>query len=217
MSVKNYHAFIRAARKHGGLSLPAARKVAKKVAARLDRPVKGVDVKKHPRIFRESIPKNARRKAAGLSVRSKRAGATVRKQTRPAASSRNAAASKSAVGRIPAGKKQAARGGSVSRQAQSARSSRVVVVPPAKVEYVSTPEYSKSKGGGRLQLQIHIMGPSGLNKQVLDEIAEGWLTNGKTPSGIEVKALGWNGKNPTTDGRGMRVARSNFRAIPFTF
>lgn len=84
---------------------------------------------------------------------------------------------------------------------------------------MSTPEYTKGgrKGGFRLQLQIHVIGPPGMKKRELDKIAEGWLTNGKTPSGIEVKALGWNGKNPTTDGRGMRVARSNFRAIPFTF
>ena len=224
MSVKNYHAFIRAARKHGGLSLPAARKVAKKVAARLDRPVKGVDVQKHPRIFRESLNAAQRRKATGLAARSKRAGSKVGQQTRPASSPRSAAASKPAVGRIPARAKPAARGGAVPGKAQQAGPSRMVVkgeqVSLGKpFEYVSSPEYTKGgrKGGFRLQLQIHIIGPGGLTKKRLDAIAEDWLTNGKTPAGIEVKALGWNGKNPTADGRGMRVARSNFRAIPFTF
>jgi hypothetical protein len=176
--------------------------------------VKGVDVQKHPRIFSESLSAAQRRKKAGLAAPSKRAKPAVRKQVRTASGARNAAASKPAVGRVPAGKKQATRSVASSGKAQQAGPSRLVVTP---TEYISTPEYQKGNGGGRLQLQIHIMGPSGLSKRALDKIAEGWLNNGQTPSGIEVRALGWNGKNPTTDGRGMRVARSNFRAIPFTF
>ena len=59
-TIRNYNAWIKAARKAaaktGGLSLPAARKSYRKMAARVDRPLRGTDVKKHPRIFRESIP-----------------------------------------------------------------------------------------------------------------------------------------------------------------
>jgi len=82
LSVRNYHAWIRAARKAskktGGLSLPAARKAYKKMADRVGRPLKGTDVQRHPRIFRESIPGSAggfKRRAA--SVRS--ANAKVKK------------------------------------------------------------------------------------------------------------------------------------------
>lgn len=214
MSTKNYQAFLKAARKRdGGLSLPAARKVYKKVAARLGRSPKGVDVKKHPRIFRESLPAAARRRISGLSK--------VRKSTKASSAANTGGKSRpgSVVGRIPAGKKSATRGGVVSRKAQQAGPSRLVVKPPAPVEYVSTPEYKKGgpKGGGLLQLQIHIIGPPGLRKSALDKVAERWLTDGSTPPGIEVKALGWNGKNPTQESRGMRVARSDFRHIPFTF
>lgn len=60
MSLRNYNAWIRAARKAsektGGLSLPAARKAYRKMSAKLDRPLKGVDVKNHPIIFKRSIP-----------------------------------------------------------------------------------------------------------------------------------------------------------------
>jgi hypothetical protein len=60
VSIRNYNAWIKAARKAadktGGLSLPAARKAYRKMAGRVGRPLKGVDVKKHPRIFKESIP-----------------------------------------------------------------------------------------------------------------------------------------------------------------
>lgn len=59
-SNRSYHAFIRAARKDGGLSLPAARKVYRKVSERLGVPAKAVDVKRHPRIFKESLLKRDR-------------------------------------------------------------------------------------------------------------------------------------------------------------
>jgi len=216
VSVKNYHAFIRAARKHGGLSLPAARKVAKKVAARLDRPVKGVDVQKHPRIFRDALTAAQRRKKAGLSAPSKRRSGMLRKQTGASTRASSAGVKRSAVGRIPAGKKQAARGGAAPGKAQQAGPSRLVV---AREEYISSPEYTKSnrsKGVFHLQLQIHINGPAGLNKKQLDRIAADWLKDGSKPNGFEVRALEWNGKE-TKDPRVMRVARSNFRAIPFTF
>ncbi len=66
MSIRNYNAFLKAARKAskrtGGLSLPAARKVYKTMAARLGRPLKGTDVRKHPRIFGES--ERTRKRAA---------------------------------------------------------------------------------------------------------------------------------------------------------
>lgn len=236
MSVKNYHAFIRAARKHGGLSLPAARKVAKKVAARLDRPVKGVDVQKHPRIFRESLSAASRRKAAGLSARSKRiARSGASGSTGAVARGRGAASNRpsASMARVSRNAKSNPRGVSSSGRKSSGKTrspgpSRLVVGKPRSggmtdfsgpMEYISTPEYTKRgrKGGFHLQLQIHIIGPAGLTKKKLDRIAEGWLERGETSSGIEVKALGWNGKNPTQERRGMRVARTNFRHIPFTF
>ena len=58
---RHYQAWLKAARKAsqktGGLSLPAkdARKAYRKMAERLDRPPMGVDVKRHPRIFKESL------------------------------------------------------------------------------------------------------------------------------------------------------------------
>src|SRR5579872_1250644 len=68
MSRRSYHAFIRAARKTGGLSLPAARRVYKKVSDRLGEPAKAVDVKRHPRIFRESLLKRDREKVKKIDT-----------------------------------------------------------------------------------------------------------------------------------------------------
>jgi hypothetical protein len=87
MSVRNYHAFIKAARKTGGLSLPAVRKTYQKMKARLGRAPKGTDVKKHPRIFKESIPVKAggiKRKPAGFRAASSRKRAAPGKATKPA-------------------------------------------------------------------------------------------------------------------------------------
>jgi hypothetical protein len=72
MSTRSYHAFIKAARKTGGLSLPAARKAYHKMKDRLGRQPKGIDVKKHPRIFKQSLVSKSRKtnssaKAAGVA------------------------------------------------------------------------------------------------------------------------------------------------------
>lgn len=226
MSVKNYHAFIRAARKAaaktGGLSLPAARKVYRKVKARLDRDPKGVDVQKHPRIFRESLPNKSRRKAAGLAARStsklrKQAGKTSSAGTRSGTPVKRVGGS--LVGRVPSKSKSSKGGGAVSgrKSATEKRASGPSRLVVKLIEYVSTPEYTKSgrKGGFHLQLQIHIVALPGLTKKYLDRVAIDWLAGKGTPNGVEVKALGWNGKQPTEDNRGMRVARRNFSRIPF--
>lgn len=220
MSIRNYQAWLRAARKAakktGGLSLPAARKAYKKMAARVGRPLKGVDVSKHPRIFKDSLPAANRKPASAYRV------GPVRKQAGAVASrgvKRSSAGA--AKGRIQPTTKPAARGGAVPGQAQQARAKGLVVTKPERlsqdfVEYISTPEYSKKgKGGGYLQLQIHITGPSGMKKRELDRVAIDWIHGKGTPNGITVKALGWNGKEPTSEGRGMRIARRNFSHIPF--
>lgn len=75
MARRNYNAWIKAARaasaKTGGLSLPAARKAYKIASERLGRPLRGVDVRIHPRIFKEAIPV----KSGGLRAKSGSAGA----------------------------------------------------------------------------------------------------------------------------------------------
>lgn len=222
MSTRNYQAWLRAARKAakktGGLSLPAARKAYKKMAARVGRPLKGVDVSKHPRIFRDSLP--AKNRSATRSIASggfrKQAGAA----TRASAVSQRQRGGQGAR-RIPAATKPATRGGAVSGKAQPAGAKGLVVSSQSErmkpTEYVSTPEYTRLKDFSTLQVQIHIMGPSGMKKKQLDDIAEEWLSSGETPNGIEVRSIGWNGKRPVTDGRGMRKARSDFAYIPFTF
>ena len=58
MSRRNYNAFIRAARKTGGLSLPAARKTYRVMTERLGAPAKGINVKSNPVIFRQSATKS---------------------------------------------------------------------------------------------------------------------------------------------------------------
>lgn len=209
MSTRNYQAWLKAARRAakrtGGLSLPAARKAYRKMAAHVGRPLKGTDVKSHPIIFRKSLPAKNRKTTRSVAGVKQQAGKAI---------TRSKTGVRGLKGPQGPAAQRGARGGAVPGKAQQAGPPRVVVT-----EYVSSPEYKKlgPKGGFRLQLQVHITGPSGMNKKQLDRIAEDWLRNGKTPSGIEVKALGWNGKNPTRDGRGMRVARSNFRHIPFAF
>ena len=69
MSIRNYNAFLKAARRTGGLSLPAARIKYRKVSERLGRPAKGTDVRNHPRIFRDSLSKRERAKLATTAVR----------------------------------------------------------------------------------------------------------------------------------------------------
>jgi hypothetical protein len=69
VSIRNYNAFLRAARRTGGLSLPVARKAYRKVSARLNRPAKGIDVRNHPRIFRDALSKRERAKLAATPVR----------------------------------------------------------------------------------------------------------------------------------------------------
>jgi len=69
VSIKNYNAFLRAARRTGGLSLPAARKVYRKVSKRLGRSAKGIDVRNHPRIFRDALSKRERANLPSKKVR----------------------------------------------------------------------------------------------------------------------------------------------------
>ena len=169
MSVRNYHAFIKAARKTGGLSLPAARKTYQKMKARLDRAPKGTDVLKHPRIFKASIPATRGRKSsgAGLSAVRKQAGKTpggANKSGGKRTASGGRTSGRAAVGRIPNKPQPSTRGVSKARrespaQERAARPSRVVVntledlyaflddyedfEPVDDDEYVSTVEYKK--------------------------------------------------------------------------
>ena len=228
MSIRNYNAFLKAARKAasktGGLSLPAARKAYKKMSARVGRPLKGIDVKKHPRIFKESIPvksggRNAKR-FTGLSKIRKQTGAASRGSNKGGSEGRGSGGSvkRKTVGGVQGKPQPATRGVSTARRAgptkERAEGSQGMVV----TEYVSTPEYTKrgAKGGFRLQLQIHITGPAGQTKKRLDEIASDWLRGRNVPAGFEVGAFEWNGKKAKTSME-RRVARSHFSGIPFTF
>jgi hypothetical protein len=96
-TIRNYNAWIKAARKAaaktGGLSLPAARKAYKKMAARVGRPLKGTDVKLHPRIFRESIPK----RSGGRAAPKRTAAVRVARAPGPAAPSKPAVAERAVV------------------------------------------------------------------------------------------------------------------------
>lgn len=132
MSVKNYHAWIRAARKAskktGGLSLPAARKAYQITKERLGRQPKGVDVKKHPRITRESV-----KAAVAPPARAKRTGAAVR----PVVPKKRAAPVKPAV----APRKR--RVGSVEAYLNALGGGFNEFFFEDQVEYVSTAEYRK--------------------------------------------------------------------------
>lgn len=208
MSIRNYNAWLRAARKAasktGGLSLPAARKAYRKMAAHIGRPLKGTDVKKHPIIFKRSIPAKAggiKPRPAGLREASNRKRAVSGKAAKPA--------------RITRPRKSA-------EPIQRPREGPPRTAGPAGglqfTEYVSTPEYTKrgAKGGFHLQLQIHLRGPAGLDKKQLDAIASDWLQGKGLPSGFTASKLEWNNKE-TKDPRVMRVARSHFGRIPFDF
>lgn len=85
-TIRNYNAWIKAARKAadktGGLSLPAARKAYKKMAARVGRPLKGTDVKKHPRIFKESLPKSNQKRTGKDAARNKSTSVSSRRTTK---------------------------------------------------------------------------------------------------------------------------------------
>ena len=68
-SIRNYNAFIRAARKKADLTQGQAKTVYRQMSAKLGRPLSGTDVKKHPRIFKgsERIATGAARKVARLT------------------------------------------------------------------------------------------------------------------------------------------------------
>ena len=53
---------LKAIEKSGNLTMIDARKAYRKMSDRLGRPLKGVDVAKHPRIFRESMARRKRQK-----------------------------------------------------------------------------------------------------------------------------------------------------------
>lgn len=53
-SIRNYNAFIRAARKKSDLTRGQARNVYRQMSQHLGRKLQGVDVAKHPRIFKKS-------------------------------------------------------------------------------------------------------------------------------------------------------------------
>ena len=53
-SIRNYNAFIRAARKKSDLTQGQARNVYRQMSQHLGRKLNGVDVAKHPRIFKKS-------------------------------------------------------------------------------------------------------------------------------------------------------------------
>jgi len=67
VSLRSYHAFIKAARKTGGLSLPAARRSYHAVSERLGEPAKAKDIKAHPVIFRDSLRKREREQLKELN------------------------------------------------------------------------------------------------------------------------------------------------------
>lgn len=225
MSIRNYNAWLKAARKAarktGGLSLPAARKAYKKMAARVGRPLKGTDVQKHPRIFKDSLPKKKR--SAGLDRKSSQVRNTSNSKRANAGSSAKSARA-SQVPRRAAQPVQRSRKGSSRAQGEAGRLSddrarqALGERNASEVEYVSTPNYTKggAKGVFNLQLQIHITGPAGQTKKQLDAIAENWLQGKGVPNGFKAWKLEWNNKE-TRDPRTMRVARSHFKHIPFNF
>lgn len=132
-SIRNYNAFLKAARRTGGLSLPAARIKYRKVSARLGRSAKGTDVRNHPRIFRDSLSKRERANIPAKKIRKPVSG-----------------------GKIPGGEKRIPRKrfeGPVSppakrliRTIEEFESLHVLTdFEQGEKEYASTPEYKKKK------------------------------------------------------------------------
>ena len=60
LSIRSYNAFLKAAKARGGLSHKQAQAAYRVMRARIGRSLKGVDVKRHPRIFSESSGKARR-------------------------------------------------------------------------------------------------------------------------------------------------------------
>ena len=146
MSQRSYQAFIKAIRKrHGGLSLPAARKAAKVAAVRLGRPVRGIDVKQHPRIVKEAVPK-----AAG-GVKPSKAGLRARRAVE-SAERKKVKVREAKRGREPGRKQPPKKGAEPKAPAAPRRITSIAEfeslegIAAEEVEYVSTAEYRKGKG-----------------------------------------------------------------------
>ena len=223
MSIKNYHAWIRAARKAaaktGGLSLPAARKSYKKMAAAVGRPLKGVDVKKHPIIFKRSIPKAS----GGL-------GALKRKTTgvRGAGIAKTKVREKRTVSSEPAAASQRERERSIRTLSDFVKDDKAARAAgePAQpgIEYVSSLEY-KGKHG-ILQVQIHVMLPgarigSSYSRDFLDLVAMAGIKGDALPAGVRVRAIQWrtnaNGQYSKEETRKSKIAevQGHFARVPF--
>lgn len=54
-SIRNYNAFLKAARKEHGITLGEARQAYRDVTAKLGRAARGVDVSRHPRITKAAV------------------------------------------------------------------------------------------------------------------------------------------------------------------
>lgn len=214
MSIRNYNAFIKAARKKGGLSLPSARKVYHKVKARLGEPPKGTDVKKHPRIFKESLTAKDRTRAirSGLFARSKRV--TAKKSTAGVGTKKTAGSQRSNSGAVrTTGKKPGiARSGkrSVGVSVPRSRAGRLKRAPaPAPAPVPRNFEYAASSDYKQLRVQVHVKSTGrALTHKEISAAADAWMKRAPLPAGVEVMGISYaNGRKDFTKETNPRRAR----------
>ncbi len=82
MSTRSYQAFLKAVKKKHGITHKQAQKAYRRVSSRLNRPARGVDVRDHPRILRDSLNKKRRSVAKGSPKKGHKKTISVAKRIR---------------------------------------------------------------------------------------------------------------------------------------
>lgn len=212
MSTRNYHAFIRAARKTGGLSLPSARKVYHKVKERLGEQPKGKDVKLHPRIFRESLSKRDRDrlKRESTPVRSSKRGNVVATPKVVKGAKRGAT--------VRGKPDRTARVGTNQARGLDDRAKQGLGLPNASE---ANHEYAASSDYKGLRVQVHVKSDRQRTHKELGAAVNAWMRREPLPEGVTVSAIEWaNGRKDfekETNPRRARLIAENFRKIGLDF
>jgi hypothetical protein len=68
-NIRNYNAWLRAVRKEFGITQKQAQRAYRKASRRLNRPLRGVDVLRHPRITRDAAKGTPKRPTRGSRKR----------------------------------------------------------------------------------------------------------------------------------------------------
>ena len=219
-SLKVTRGDLRRVERSANMTMAQAQKAYRAMSKQLGRAPKGVDVKKHPIIFKRSVSG----RAGGLGAAAKRKATGVR----GAGIAKTKVREKRTVSSEPAAASQRERERSIRTLSDFVKDDKAARAAgePAQpgIEYVSSLEY-KGKHG-ILQVQIHVMLPgarigSSYSRDFLDLVAMAGIKGDALPAGVRVRALQWrtnaNGQYSKEETRKSKIAevQGHFARVPF--